>query len=282
MPIITPHSITPHSTDSVAENCCYFADSYDRINESVIQKIERLTLGSDYGGTSWATLEQVDDIVNHLDLNENSHLLDIGSGCGWPSLYLSEKSGCSATLVDLPLVAIKQASQRAQRDNIHSRIHCIQGNGASLPIADCSYDRLNHSDVLCCLPEKHEFLGECRRVATDTAVMYFSVLLPAGNLPSDDYARVLEFGPPHIDTPDGYDDMITAAGWKIRAFLDVTAEFDASQQTLVESQAKYKKELIELYGETDYHDQVTRRITEQQLTSQNQLKRVIYVVDAVA
>jgi hypothetical protein len=183
--------------------------------------------------------------------------------------------------VDLPLVAIKQAAQRAQTDNIQSRTHCVQGSGASLPIADQSYDRLNHSDVLCCMPEKRELLEECRRVASDSAVMHFSVILPASGLSSRDYKRVLDIGPPHIDTPDGYDKMLVETGWRIRTFVDVTDEFNTRLKALNWGLGTYKNELIKVYGKTEYHDEVSRRKTEQQLASQHLMKRVIYIVDAI-
>jgi len=40
-------------------------------------------------------------------------LLDVGTGRGWPALYLAQRSGCSVVGTDLPLAALNKARRRA-------------------------------------------------------------------------------------------------------------------------------------------------------------------------
>ena len=119
-------------------------------------------------------------------------MLDIGSGAGWPGLLLGRLSNCHVTLLDIPLNALSQAAERAAADGMADRVKIIAGSGTSLPFGDGIFDRVSHSDVLCCLPQKFEFLKEARRVAEKGARMHFSVILPAEGLVASDYARVLE------------------------------------------------------------------------------------------
>src|SRR3972149_449065 len=88
----------------------------------VIVDIERAVCGSDYGGTSWTTRTEADDIRARLRLGPGKRLLDLGAGSGWPGLYLARRAGCDVTLTDLPVDGLQAAKQRAARDGLTG--HC--------------------------------------------------------------------------------------------------------------------------------------------------------------
>ena len=94
---------------------------YERGQLPVIMDIERIVFGSDYGANSWTTAQQVEDLCKLLALDPGDSLLDIGSGTGWPGLYIADQSGCEITLVDIPLSALKIALDRALSDNLERR-----------------------------------------------------------------------------------------------------------------------------------------------------------------
>ncbi len=162
---------------SATSNCCDFVGDYELSKLPEIKKLEQSALGCDYGGTSWTTRQQVDAIVETLQLSKESMLLDVGSGSGWPGLLLSKLSDCNVTLLDIPRNALRHARQRAVDDEMQAQVYIASGNGLALPFIDGCFDRVSHSDVLCCLPEKLEFLTEVHRVACSGARMHFSVIL---------------------------------------------------------------------------------------------------------
>jgi SAM-dependent methyltransferase len=173
----------PAKHDIQFDDCCQaFAESYEVSNLPAMREVERSVLGCDYGGTSWTTSAQAQQIVELLNLQPGQHVLDIGAGSGWPGLYLADTSGCAVTLLDLPVNALAKARERAREDGIDDRVITVAASGAALPFADDSFEAISHSDVLCCLPEKIEMLEECRRVATDGANMLFSVIAVAPQL----------------------------------------------------------------------------------------------------
>lgn len=208
------------------DDCCQaFAESFEVSNLPVMREVERAVLGCDYGGTSWTTNNQAKQIIGFLDLGPGVHLLDIGAGSGWPGVFLADKSGCEVTLLDLPFNALVKARDRARADGIHGRVNATVGSGAALPFPDASFVAISHSDVLCCLPQKIEMLRECRRVARDSATMLFSVISIAKNLPDADYRRAIDVGPPFIDAPKGYGQLLRDCGWRVTQHLDVTSEY---------------------------------------------------------
>ena len=129
-----------------------------------MQAVERAVCGCDYGSTAWTTIDEADRIAAALNLGPGLALLDIGSGSGWPTQYLAQRSGCTATLTDLPLDGLRIAIARAERNESSGKCLATVADAAHLPFHDESFDAVNHSDVLCCLVQKREVLSECRRV----------------------------------------------------------------------------------------------------------------------
>ena len=108
-------------------SCCTTAEKnqtrrfevlYERGQLTVIKEIEKSVFGSDYGANSWTTLRQAKELCAFLSLDRGDRLLDLGSGAGWPGLYIAGQSGCQVTLLDLPLSALKIALDRAVIDGI--------------------------------------------------------------------------------------------------------------------------------------------------------------------
>ena len=113
-----------------------FAQSYRRGRTAVMQSIERAVCGCDYGGTSYATREEADDIGAMLALRPGQRLLEVGAGSGWPALYLADWSGCDVTLTDLPLDGLRIAGERAVADGIAGACWLAVADGGALPFAD--------------------------------------------------------------------------------------------------------------------------------------------------
>jgi SAM-dependent methyltransferase len=204
-------------------------------------------LGCDYGGTSWTTRRQAAEIVDRLGLRPGIRLLDVGSGAGWPGLFLAARGSCDVVLVDLPLIALREARKRARSDGLDGRVETVAASGVGLPFRDASFEAIGHSDVLCCLPEKREVLCECRRLARDGARMLFSVIALAPGLEEPDRSRAVEVGPPFVEASDDYADLLSQSGWQLSERLDVTAEHRASLCALVAGLAE-SVELSEALG----------------------------------
>ncbi len=218
------------------EGCCEaFAASYEVSNLPAMREVERTVLGCDYGGTSWTTSTQATQIVEMLGLRPGLKLLDIGAGSGWPGLFLADTSGCDVTLLDLPVSALAKAIKRARSDGLDDRVDAIAASGSAMPIRNAVFDAISHSDVLCCMPEKIEMLKECRRIAIDRAKMLFSVIAIAQNLSEADHRRAVEAGPPFVDAPNSYVELLEACGWRLNKHIDVTAEHRVSLSALVEA-----------------------------------------------
>jgi SAM-dependent methyltransferase len=110
--------------------------------------LERFVLGSDYGATGFTTVAQADLLADVLALRPTDRLLDIGSGCGWPGLYLGARRGCTVVVTDLSAAGILRAHQRIRRDGLASSF-AVVASARHLPFAEPSFDGIVHADSLC-------------------------------------------------------------------------------------------------------------------------------------
>jgi SAM-dependent methyltransferase len=271
----------PAKHDIQFDDCCQaFAESYEVSNLPAMREVERSVLGCDYGGTSWTTSAQAQQIVELLNLQSGQHVLDIGAGSGWPGLYLADTSGCAVTLLDLPVNALAKARERAREDGIDDRVITVAASGAALPFADDSFEAISHSDVLCCLPEKIEMLEECRRVATDGANMLFSVIAVAPQLTDSDRDRAIDAGPPFVDAPNGYPQLLADCGWRVLQRIDATSEHRNSLNALVGAFAT-SSALADALGRDIVSDARQRRLEQIAVIDAGMMVREIFFATAV-
>jgi ubiquinone/menaquinone biosynthesis C-methylase UbiE len=117
--------------------------------DQLVAHVERLVIGSDFGADGYTTVEQADELTRRLELRPGGRLLDLGSGSGWPGLYLSMQTGCDAVLSDVPLEGLRRARERAVRERLGARCAVVVASGPRLPFAGESFDAVVHTDVLC-------------------------------------------------------------------------------------------------------------------------------------
>ena len=257
-----------------------FANDYALGGAPALLDLECCVLGSDYRATSWTTRVEAERIATLLRLGPQSRLLDIGAGAGWPALYLARISGCRAALLDLPLVALQIARDRALRDALADRCAIVVGDGARLPFASAAFDAITHSDVLCCLPAKPKMLDECRRVAGVGATMVFSVIAVANSLTGALREMAIALGPAYVEAPDDYAVLLERAGWRLAARSDVTAEFARTLRLSIDGLDARASAVEAALGTAEYAAKMKRRTEALRGVEQGWLVREIFVAIA--
>jgi SAM-dependent methyltransferase len=112
-------------------------------------RAELQAVGSDYGNNGFTTLDQADDLARHLALDPAKVLLDVGSGAGWPGLYLAARTGCRVVVSDLTVPGMRNAVRRAAADGLTPRTQAVVASARHLPFRPESFDAMVHTDVLC-------------------------------------------------------------------------------------------------------------------------------------
>ncbi len=255
-----------------------FQSFYLRSQDPVMIDIERRVCGCNYGGNSWTTRNEADGLIALLHLGSDTDLLEIGAGAGWPGLYMTNKSGCNVTLVDLPANGLKIAEQRAEQDGTFNRVKTVIADAAHLPFSDASFDAISHSDLLCCLKHKASVLSSCRRVIRPEGKMAFTVIRVTPGLTGSDYRRSVENGPEFVESAQDYHKMINDTGWKINSCDDITAEFAASCGRQIEAFAAQEEALVELLGKDEYRQRVINWRTKLDTINDGLLRRNLFLI----
>jgi SAM-dependent methyltransferase len=126
-----------------------FAERYRaRAALKIFDEIERDVIGEAWGANGFTTVSQAEELRRRLSLPAEGRLLDLGSGCGWPGLYLARAAGCEVVVTDMPIEGLELASRRAQVEGIKS-LGAVAASARYLPFAENSFDSIVHVDVLC-------------------------------------------------------------------------------------------------------------------------------------
>jgi methylase of polypeptide subunit release factors len=126
-----------------------FEERYAAATGDVHARIEHDVIGAIWGANGYTTVDQADELGRRLELREGRRLLDVGTGRGWPGLYLATRSGCSVVGTDMPVDGLAIGVRRAHQEGIADRAALVAAAGADQPFRPGSFDAIVHTDVLC-------------------------------------------------------------------------------------------------------------------------------------
>jgi 2-polyprenyl-3-methyl-5-hydroxy-6-metoxy-1,4-benzoquinol methylase len=136
------------SSQDEQEALADFAARYTLPPADVMQEVERRVIGAVWGANGFTTVAQADLIAERLDLAPGKRLMDVGTGRGWPGLYLAKRTGCEVVLTDLPIEGLQHALRRAEAESVSS-FGAVVASARDLPFGKESVDAIVHTDVLC-------------------------------------------------------------------------------------------------------------------------------------
>lgn len=134
-------------TSNLQDDIASFDRRFSITHEPVMRRVEQRVLGSDYGGSSFTTLERANRLATALELGPGKSLLDVGSGAGWPGVYLGRITGCRVLLSDLSSEGPKVAAARIEDDEVEGVT--FTASGLALPLRSDQVDAVTCSDVFC-------------------------------------------------------------------------------------------------------------------------------------
>jgi ubiquinone/menaquinone biosynthesis C-methylase UbiE len=121
----------------------------NRRQQALVDGVERRVFGVPTAASGYTTAAEARTLARELRVGRGDLLLDLGSGAGWPALYIARVTGCSVVLSDVPRDGLNDAATRARRARIKRRCTAIMASGDSLPFRGQTFDAITHADVLC-------------------------------------------------------------------------------------------------------------------------------------
>jgi hypothetical protein len=133
--------------EAEAEVVDRFREYYLATDNEAVRELERRTLGVAYGGNGYTDIHQVERLVRLLGLGGGERVLELGSGAGWPGLYIAQESGSRVVISDVPWEGVSWGLRHGRARSLPvDAVACL---GTEIPFKDRSFDGVTHSDVLC-------------------------------------------------------------------------------------------------------------------------------------
>lgn len=126
-----------------------FGAYYGSRQGDIYADMERAVIGGDWGANGYTTIEEADEFGRALGLTRGVRLLDIGSGRGWPGLYLASATGCDVIATDLPIEGLVTGRTRAMQSACSGHAQFVVASVNALPFRAASFDAVVHTDVFC-------------------------------------------------------------------------------------------------------------------------------------
>lgn len=127
----------------------WFRGRYGVATGDVNATVEQAVLGTAWGANGYTTVDEADELGRRLHLGPGRVLLDVGTGRGWPGLYLAVTTGCALVGTDMPLEALTVGIRRARAEGLEERVAMVAAAGRDQPFRPGAFDAIVHTDVLC-------------------------------------------------------------------------------------------------------------------------------------
>jgi ubiquinone/menaquinone biosynthesis C-methylase UbiE len=199
------------------------------ITEEVLQLHDQ----DHFGGT-----QAVDRLMTQASLISSDNLLDVCSGVGGPARYISWKSGCRVTGLDLTASRVAGAIELTEAARMSERVDFVQGNALEMPFDDHSFTCVIGQEAFAHIPNKQQLIFECARVLKPHGRIVFSDIMSHQTLSKDNADRLFEgmrFS--EIATLQDYKSWLASAGFTNLQTTDLSSEWT---RILVDRHAMYR------------------------------------------
>jgi SAM-dependent methyltransferase len=123
------------------------------------------------------------DLADHLPIQPDHHILDIGCGVGGPARYFALRFQCRVSGIDITPAFVEAANKLTSLLGMENRVTIEQGDGQRLPYPDGVFDGAYTQHVTMNVADRAQFFGEAFRVLKPGAFFALTEygLGPTGN-----------------------------------------------------------------------------------------------------
>ncbi|NEP22553.1 MAG: methyltransferase domain-containing protein [Moorea sp. SIO3I6] len=139
-----------------------------------------------------ASRRTVERVASLLNLNENSSVLDIGSGYGGAARYLAKTFGCHVTCLNVSKVQNQRNSQMNQEQGLGSLIEVIEGSFEDIPYEDEQFDVVWSQDAILHSGNRIQLIKEVQRVMKPGGEFIFTDPMQSDDCPEGLLQPVLD------------------------------------------------------------------------------------------
>lgn len=243
-------------------------------------QIDTYGKNGDLGQSSWMSTKELDSMMAKLGVNEQTKMLEVGSGAGGTSVYIAKKYGCTTHGVDLNPHGVSTSTLLAKEGGVAERCF-FQVIDASkpLPFEAGTFDAVFCNDSMCHIPGRQGVLEDWKRVLKPGGkIIYTDAMVVSGTVSSDEFATRSSIGKYYFPCLGENERIIEASGLALIEALDTSEEASQIAKRWHDSRAKYKAELQEPEGNFEGLQKFLYSVYD--LLATRKLSRIMYVAQA--
>ncbi|OED39876.1 hypothetical protein AB833_13405 [Chromatiales bacterium (ex Bugula neritina AB1)] len=198
-----------------------------------------------YGG-----LDAVDALLQALEINSRSLVIDLCSGMGGPARYLATKTGCQVHGVDLNASRVDGANELTARVKLDHLVSFSCADICALPVADNSFNCAMSQEAFLHIEDRESLLAQIHRVLEPGSKFGFTDWIAGDSLSESHRERFAStFAAGRIVSADEYTRLLEAAGFRVEGVTDLSALWKKILVERLEMFRSLEKETVEKFGQ---------------------------------
>lgn len=173
-----------------------------------------------HGGGKGTTLR----LARLAELKPGMHVLDVGGGLGGPARTLAAEFGCDVTVLDITESYLKTGEALTKRLGLADRVKHRLGNALQLPFDDTSFDVVWTQNSGMNIAAKRQLYTSFWRVLRPGGVLAFQEPMAGSQTLVFPVMWADEASSSFLKSTDEMRDLIERAGFRLRAWQDITAD----------------------------------------------------------
>ena len=245
--------------------------------------VRRQTYGEDIGQSSWMTATEWLRFADQLQVQPESHVLEIGSGSGGPAVHLAAARGCQVTGVDINDHGVRNAERLAASRGVADRVT----SGWWTPISLFPFRRRHltrWSQTTRCATSRIAW----RYFAIGTAcrphgrILFTDAMIVSGLVSHEELAVRSSIGFYLFVPPGENERLIVQAGFTLVGTEDVTDSAAAIAQLWHDAREEHRVALVEREGDANFAGLQRFLACVQRLSAERRLSRYCYLAEKAA
>jgi len=243
--------------------------------------VRRDAFGDDIGQSSWMTAGDWLRFADAARVGPSSHLLEVGSGSGGPSIYLALARGCRITGIDLNPHGVGNGEQLAIARGVADKVSFrVADASRPLPFDAGTFDAILSNDAMCHVANRLDVLREWRRVLRPGGRLLFTdAMIVTGLVSHEELAARSSIGNYLFLPPGENERLIAAAGLRLLASEDVTASAETIASRWHAARERHCGELVRREGQANFDGLQRFLACVHRLSADRRLSRFSYLAE---
>jgi SAM-dependent methyltransferase len=240
---------TPRKDDR-EQNILGYGAYYSRFASTISAEIRRETYDRDIGQNGWLMANELERFVSWLAPTSESHILDVASGAGGPTVFISETTKCQVTGIDIDEPAVTNANRLARERQLDHRVRFELVDAAkALPFADETFDAVICIDAVNHLRDRRKVFTEWHRVLKRSGLLLFTDPITVTGILGSDEIAIRSSIAYFLFAPEGIDERIlTDVGFEVLQCEDTTENVATITQRWRDARERRHDQLLEIEG----------------------------------